>query len=53
MFSELIRQVICLLDWFLKFNINYKYLLDRNIISPSEFKDVRTSSPHNLYLPGT
>ncbi len=53
MFSELIRQVICLLDWFLKFNINYKYLLDRNIISSTEFKDVRISSPHNLYLPGT
>nr|BDT63195.1 MAG: wsv151-like protein [Hemigrapsus takanoi nimavirus]GBG35365.1 wsv151-like protein [Hemigrapsus takanoi nimavirus] len=50
---ELVRQVICSLDWFLKFDINYKYLLDRKIISPTEFEGVRISSPHSLYSPGT
>lgn len=50
---ELIRQVICSLGWFLKFDINYKYLLDRNIISPTEFEGLRISSPHSLYSPGT
>lgn len=50
---ELIRQVICSLDWFLKFDINYKYLLDRNIISPTDFEGIHISSPHSLYSPGT
>lgn len=50
---ELIRQVIYSLNWFLKFDINYKYLLDRNIINPTEFEGIRISSPHSLYSPGT
>ena len=50
---ELIQQVTSSLDWFLKFDINYKYLLDRNIISPTEFEGIRISSPNSLLSPGT
>ena len=50
---ELIRQVIQSLNWFLKFDINYKYLLDRNIINAAEFEGICVSSPHSLYSPGT